>query len=169
MKIYTIGHSILTLNKFIQILIKNKIRCLVDVRSYPASKYVPYFNKDNLKKSLAQYKIKYYHIAELGGRRRYVTTVNTSIESPSFSSYAEYMMMPPFAEGMDKLKKIASKCTTAFMCSEGQWYRCHRRMISDRLEYDGWGVYHLGSGKPIRHEIWNISRLDENGYIIYDQ
>ncbi len=55
MKIFTIGHSTRTINKLIEILITNRIRYLVDVRSYPASTYVPEFNKDNLKLKLAKY------------------------------------------------------------------------------------------------------------------
>ncbi|XWV24904.1 hypothetical protein QJ856_gp0878 [Tupanvirus deep ocean] len=41
MKIYTIGHSNRPINAFIKILIENRIRCLVDVRSYPGSRTVP--------------------------------------------------------------------------------------------------------------------------------
>jgi len=33
-------------------------------------------------------------------------------------------------------------------------------MISDRLEFDKWRVYHLGiSKKPVRHQIWDVARL----------
>ena len=170
MDIYTIGHSIRTINQFIKILLLNKIRYVVDVRSYPGSKRVPWFNKEVLKLSLAKYKIKYKHIPELGGRRRNVSYIDTSIESKSFSSYAEYMRTPEFEIGLEKLKKIATKYKTAIMCSEAVYWRCHRRMISDRLTYDGWDVYHLGLGnEPKLHEIWDIARLDKNGQIVYDR
>jgi uncharacterized protein (DUF488 family) len=168
-KIYTIGHSIRKINSFIKILILNRIRCVVDVRSYPVSKFVPQFNKENLKRSLSKYDIKYVHILELGGRRHFPNLHHPSIQVTAFSSYAEYMMTEDFATGLKKLKKIATRCRTAVMCSEVLWWRCHRRMISDRLEYDGWEVYHLGLGKEkIRHQIWNISRLNKDNQIIYD-
>lgn len=169
-KIFTIGHSTRTLNRFIEVLIVNKIKCLIDIRSYPGSKYVPWFNQANLKKKLAQYKIKYYYIPELGGRRRYVNIHHPSILAPTFSSYAEYMMMDPFKKGLKELKKIARHCRSAMMCAEGVYWRCHRRMVSDRLTFDGWDVYHLGIKKdPIPHAIWDIAREDKNGEIIYDQ
>ena len=170
MDIYTIGHSTRTINKFIEILIKNKIRCLVDVRSYPGSKKVPHFNKETLGSKLAKYRIRYVHMPLLGGRRKLKTELHTSILSPGFSSYAEYMMMDNFQKGLSKLKSIAKRCRTAYMCAEGPWWRCHRRMISDRLEYDNWEVYHLGVGsEPVRHVVWEISRLYKDGEIIYDQ
>jgi uncharacterized protein (DUF488 family) len=80
------------------------------------------------------------------------------------------MMTNSFEKGLAKLIKIASKCKTAYMCAEALWWMCHRRMISDRLTFDGWNVYHLGIKKePILHEVWNIARLGSNGEIYYDK
>ena len=53
------------------------------------------------------------------------------------------------------------------MCTEVLWWSCHRRLIADRLEFDGWKVYHIGIGnKEIRHIIWNIARLNKKNQII---
>ena len=169
-KIYTIGHSTRPINSFIQILILNRIQCVVDVRSYPRSTVVPQFNEENLKKSLKKYHIKYIRIPELGGRRHFPNHNHPSIKIATFSSYAEYMMTESFMTGLKELKCIAKKYRTAIMCAEALWWRCHRRMIADRLIYDGWEVYHLGITKEkIRHSVWNISRLDKLNQIIYDK
>lgn len=171
MKIYTIGHSTKPLDLFIKILLDNDIQCLVDVRHYPYSQYVPMYNLEILAKNLKRNGIKYYHFEELGGRRRYKNRHHPSLQSKSFSSYAEYMMMPDFEKGLIILKKIARHCRSAIMCAESLWWRCHRRMIADRLEFDRWQVYHLGiSNKPKRHEIWNLARFNKkNRQIYYDK
>ena len=40
------------------------------------------------------------------------------------------------------------------MCAEAQWWRCHRRLISDALLVRGWDVLHLGlRAQPLRHEL----------------
>jgi len=170
MEIFTIGHSTRTIDEFIKILQDNNIKYVIDVRSYPSSKIVPWFDKDALKKTLAKFKIKYIHMLDLGGRRHNVSHVDTSIESKSFSSYAEYMRTDEFAKGIKKLKKIASKHRTVIMCSEAVYWRCHRKMIADRFTFDKWKVYHLGIGKkPMLHEIWNIARLNNKNQIIYDK
>lgn len=170
MKIYTIGHSSRKLNQFIKILIENKIRCLVDVRSYPGSGTFPYFNKKPLMKSLEKYKIRYVHIPELGGRRKITTNIHSSLEGPGFAGYADHMSSDEFKKGIRKLKSIARRCRTAYMCAEALWWSCHRRMISDRLFFDGWDVYHLGIKKePIEHQSWEIARMTDTGQIIYDQ
>jgi uncharacterized protein (DUF488 family) len=31
------------------------------------------------------------------------------------------------------------------MCAEAQWWRCHRRLVSDALVVRGWQVCHIGS------------------------
>jgi len=122
--IFTIGHSTLELAKFIQILLHNKIKCLVDVRSYPSSRAFPQYNKDNLAKSLSIFGITYIHIASLGGRRNFPNIHHPALTSKSFSSYAEYMIGPEFKKGIKDLKKIARGCRTAIMCSEAVWWRC---------------------------------------------
>lgn len=169
MKIYTIGHGTISIDEFISILKKYDIKCLADVRSYPGSAKFPQFGKVNLSKSLEDNGIKYIHIPDLGGRRTCKTTVHTSIKVKAFSCYAEHMVTSEFKSGYEQLLKIAKTCNTAIMCSETLWWRCHRRMISDRLTYDKWSVYHLGIGDPVLHTVWDVSRLDNNGQIIYDR
>ena len=46
-------------------------------------------------------------------------------------------------KGIEKLKKIASEFTTAFLCAERFPWRCHRRFIALRLVQDGWRVIHI--------------------------
>lgn len=168
MDIYTIGHSTLPLDKFIDILKKNNIKCLVDVRSYPGSSKFPHFNKAKFKKNLEGNNITYYHIPELGGRRRKISNIHTSIKLDSFAGYADHMLTEEFNKGMKELKKIARKCKTAYMCSESLYWKCHRRMISDKLVFEGWNVYHLGISKnDIKHEPWQIAKL-VNGKIYYN-
>src|SRR5690606_16257603 len=52
-KIWTIGHSTLSIDDFTAILHSFKIETLVDVRRFPGSKKFPQFNKDNLNISLS--------------------------------------------------------------------------------------------------------------------
>lgn len=168
-KIYTIGHGTKTLKEFIDILQKNKIQVLADIRSYPGSRMVPHYNKEKLEKSLSLHHILYIHIPELGGRRNFKNVHHPAIKEKGFSSYAEYMMTIPFLEGYSELQEIAKKYKTAYMCAETLYWQCHRRMVSDRLTFDKWKVYHLGMGKPIVHKIWDIAQMNKKGQIIYNK
>ena len=54
------------------------------------------------------------------------------------------------------------------MCAETLWWRCHRRMIADRLTLDGWTVMHLfAPGKSEPHVLWDAARTLD-GHLVYD-
>lgn len=58
-KVFTIGHSNLEIHEFINLLKQHNITALGDVRSHSYSRYLPHFNKDNLKKALLDANISY--------------------------------------------------------------------------------------------------------------
>lgn len=69
MTIYSIGHSNQPMEAFLELLHKHSVQALVDVRSYPYSKYVPHFNGPDLAHAAGQVHIQYHFMGkELGGR-----------------------------------------------------------------------------------------------------
>jgi uncharacterized protein (DUF488 family) len=142
--IWTIGHSTRPLQEFIQMLESFSIIQLVDVRHFPGSRKYPHFNKDELRVSLADAGIAYEHIEPLGGRRKpNPDSQNTSWRHAAFRGYADYMETQAFKDGIDRLEELAKNKTTAYMCSEAVWWRCHRSLVSDYLKVKGWLVYHI--------------------------
>ena len=57
--IFTIGHSAHPIEKLLGILTENRIRCVVDVRTYPSSKHHPQYNRPSLDKALSEMNIEY--------------------------------------------------------------------------------------------------------------
>ena len=55
--VYTIGYSGFEIKDFIQILKKNKISVVIDVRSSPYSQYYSDYNKKNLEARLKTFNI----------------------------------------------------------------------------------------------------------------
>jgi len=89
----------------------------VDVRTIPKSRHNPQFNGDELRKSLPKSKIRYEHIKALGGlRHAKKDSINLGWENASFRGFADYMQTEEFERGLNRLKKIAQKQTTAIMC-----------------------------------------------------
>ena len=69
MKLFTIGHSNYELETFISLLKKHEVNAVADVRSHPYSRFLPYFNRLELKKELAKEDIVYVFLGrELGAR-----------------------------------------------------------------------------------------------------
>lgn len=151
--IWTIGHSIRPLEEFVGMLQAFQIELLADIRSFPGSRKFPQFNKENLEISLPENNFEYTHLKKLGGRRKVKPdSKNTAWRNASFRGYADYMETEVFNEGLEELKRLASKKRTAYMCSEAVWWRCHRSMVSDALKVQGWKVNHImGVGKETEH------------------
>lgn len=168
-RIWTIGHGQRDLADFLALLRENGIASLADVRSFPGSRRYPHFGKDALAAALSTTGIGYVHIPELGGRRREVPgSPHTAIRVAAFRAYADHMTTDAFRAGLARLEELAREGPTAYMCSETLWWRCHRRMLSDRLTVNGWEVVHiLGPGKTEPHTLWEVARV-EGGRLVYD-
>lgn len=133
--IYTIGHSSLDIDTFIDILDSFDIDMVVDIRSFPTSKYSPQFNKDALSDSLYDADIEYIHMPELGGFRKVdpKSKKNLGWRNKSFRGYADYMQTQEFKKGINKLIEIAKNNNVVIMCAESVPWRCHRSLVSDAL------------------------------------
>ncbi len=132
-KLYTIGHSTRTLQEFLDILQAYQITYIVDVRTLPKSRHVPWFNEKPFKKSLQKHKIAYTHLSKLGGLRRTSrNSINSGWRNPRFRGYADYMQTSEFFEGLKALNKLIKKTKhVAIMCAEAVPWRCHRSLIAD--------------------------------------
>ena len=67
--IYVIGHSTMSAERFVSILLAHSITMLIDIRTIPKSRHNPQFNEDSLEKTLKKVGIGYVHLKELGGLR----------------------------------------------------------------------------------------------------
>ena len=54
--IFTIGHSTRAFEEFVESLKAHGVRCVVDVRRFPASRRHPHFNRDELAAELAKHR-----------------------------------------------------------------------------------------------------------------
>jgi uncharacterized protein (DUF488 family) len=169
-EVWTIGHSTRTLEHFVEMLHSFSIKMLVDIRSFPGSRRVPQFNKENLIVSMPANDIKYMHLKSLGGRRPvHKDSKNIAWKHPAFRGYADYMETGEFKKGIEELESIALKQRTAYMCSEAVWWSCHRSMVSDYLKLRGWEVYHImETGKATEHTYTQPAKII-NGQLSYHE
>ena len=144
---FTIGHSTRSIPEFVELLRASRIEVVVDVRTVPRSRTNPQFNRDVLPGSLAEFRIGYEHIAELGGLRGKTRSTGASPNpfwhNQSFRNYADYAQTPPFRTGLARLRQLGQEHCCAIMCAEAVWWRCHRRIIADYLMADGETVFHI--------------------------
>jgi uncharacterized protein (DUF488 family) len=168
-KIYSVGHGTRPTQDFVDVLRAAGVQVLADIRSAPGSRRHPQFGQAVLAASLAEAGIEYVHLRGLGGRRDAAPdSPHVALKVDAFRGYADHMASAEFAADYARLEALAREKPTAFMCAETLWWRCHRRMLSDRLTVDGWDVVHLlAPGKSEPHRLWDVARLVD-GRLVYD-
>jgi uncharacterized protein (DUF488 family) len=169
MDIWSVGHGARPLGDFLGVLTEAGIVTLADVRSYPGSRRHPQFGNRSLEAALREIGIKYVHLAGLGGRREpRPDSPHRELRVAAFRGYADHMTSAEFAAEYARLTALARDSRAAIMCAETLWWRCHRRLIADRLTVDGWTVTHLlGPGKSETHVLWETARIVD-GNLVYD-
>jgi uncharacterized protein (DUF488 family) len=169
--IYTVGHSTRGWDEFVDLLRGFAVQTLVDIRSLPGSRKYPHFNSEHMRVALPESGIDYVWLKALGGRRGKglrEASPNTGLRHPSFRNYADYMLTPEFAAGVDELLSLASSSRVAIMCAEAVYWRCHRRLVSDYLVAHGHTVLHIiGPGKPRPHTLTTEAVVTAERKIVY--
>ena len=167
--VWSVGHGTRPIEELVAVLREAGINALADVRSIPGSRRHPQFGQSALTASLVKAGIEYAHLRGLGGRRDAVpASPHVALKVDAFRGYADHMASAEFAMDYKHLVELARAKSTAFMCAEMLWSKCHRRMLSDRLTVDGWSVVHLISpGKSETHRLWQVARVVD-GRLVYD-
>jgi len=147
--IYTVGHSTHPLEKFLDLLQKFSITCLVDVRSVAASSYNPQFNKEPLANFLKDNGIIYLHFAEEFGARH---TDPDLLDEEGKVNFEYVRKSWNFKNGVERIWQGLDKgYTIALMCSESEPFDCHRfSMVSIALQKDGFEVKHILKDKTLK-------------------
>jgi len=169
--VYTIGHSTRTLDELIAALKGHGIATLVDIRTFPASRRLPHFNRESLETEMPKHGIAYVWMKELGGRRKKIRddSPNTGLRNDAFRNYADYMLTPEFERAIVRLLAIAQQGNTAIMCAERVYFQCHRMLVSDYLTAHGHVVLHIDDEKhePRQHKLMAEAHLVE-GQLFYN-
>lgn len=169
MTVWSIGHSTRSLTGFVDLLNACGVEQVADIRTVPKSRRHPHFHTDALALSLSRAGIAYVHLPRLGGFRRPAESPdNAAWRNRSFRAYADYALTEEFAVGLSQLRALASTKPTAMMCSELLWWRCHRRLIADRLLLAGEKVCHVAAlGRSSWHELTPFAQVGPDGHVTY--
>ncbi|WP_297273548.1 DUF488 domain-containing protein [uncultured Bacteroides sp.] len=146
-KIYTVGHSIQSIDEFYEMLYNYGINCIIDVRSIPFSQRVPQFNKEVLKQFLNRCGIIYAHFGtEFGARRTdcliHIIKDGIDIQQVNFEKGTTTF---DFQRGIQRLNNALSQGRTiCLMCTESNPLDCHRFSFISRYLYDNnYDVAHI--------------------------
>ncbi|HET6404833.1 MAG TPA: DUF488 domain-containing protein [Candidatus Thermoplasmatota archaeon] len=144
LRVWTVGHSSRDPGAFIALLAEAGVTRVVDIRTIPRSRHVPWADLDTLPKLLGAHGLLYSHLPALGGRRRPRTAPEDSAwRNEGFRGYADHMRTEEFARGLAALLEVAEREHAAIMCAEAVPWRCHRSLVADALLARGVEVLHI--------------------------
>jgi len=123
-RIFTFGHSVRPLFEFVEKLQENSIDVLVDVRTFPRSRFCPQYNQKALSEELAKIGITYlFKGRNLGGKEENID----------------------YEETIDELVVMVKEGQIiCVMCSEADYKKCHRHeMLEPSFAQRGVSVRHI--------------------------
>ena len=163
------GHSTHSLDGLLALLTPHRVARVVDVRRMPRSRRHPQFNLEALAAELPRRGVDYRHLPALGGRRLpRRDSPNGGWEHEAFRGYADYALTDEFAAALEELCAAARERPTAVMCAEALWWRCHRRLIADRLTALGSTVSHIAAdGGLTEHQLPPFAIVDADKSVRY--
>ena len=174
LQLFTFGHGTAGRDELAELLRGAGIERVVDVRRFPGSRRNEAASRGQIAELCAELGIEYRWDERLGGRRS--LDAEQDAASPdkwwrikAFRAYAAWTRGPEFAAAMIELIDGLPQASTAVMCSESVWWRCHRRIIADvAVMLHGVEVIHLlPGGRRSTHEPSAGARI-EDGQLIWD-
>lgn len=137
----TIGQGAREIRDFVEVLRRNEVAFLVDVRSRPRSGFRPEFSRSPLDVALRPHGIRYVFMGDLLGG----TPDDPSCYVNGKVDYAACRDKEFFRLGLERLRSaIRQGHTVCLMCSEGHPGQCHRsKLIGVALADSGIEVDHI--------------------------
>lgn len=145
-RLLTIGHSNHSAEHFQQLLVQHGVEVLVDVRSWPHSRYVEWADRSRTAEVARMAGARYLFLgSELGGR----PDGDEFYDAEGHVLYGRVARSARFRAGLARLRQGAERYRVAIMCSEEDPAACHRRLlVSKVLLGEGWTVDHIrGDGR----------------------
>jgi uncharacterized protein (DUF488 family) len=127
--IYTIGYEGLSVDGFLDVLVQNGIRQLIDVRNNPiARKYG--FHKSTLNRLCRDLDIDYIHVPELGIPCEFRQNLDTQADRDRLFDLYERTILVQNHEKVKEVAHLLSHKASALMCMEAQPCQCHRSRLA---------------------------------------
>ncbi len=140
--IFTIGYEGKDIDSFLNILIKNEINLLIDVRKNPFSMNFS-FTRDKLKNYLGKTGIEYLHIPELGVDGELRENLFTIKDYQNLFKQYEATTLVQQHEQVLRIIKLSENHRMALMCFEANKNMCHRGIIANSIEKQYGVVTHI--------------------------
>ncbi len=140
--IFSIGYEGKDIDLFLDLLIQNGINVLVDIRANPFSMNFA-FTKNKLVQSLESAQIEYLHLPELGISGEHRQSLETAEDYAKLFEFYSASILPAQMHKVKELAELGKNKRIALMCFEADKTKCHRGIVSEKIEQLNKTVTHL--------------------------
>lgn len=131
--LFTIGYEGISLEMYLQKLVKNNIKLLVDVRKNPLSMKFG-FSKTLLKRYCNSLEIEYFHIPEVGINSDKRKELETQADYDRlFADYRNTTLMESISSQIQILDLLKEYKRIALTCFEAEPCQCHRSHLAEAI------------------------------------
>ncbi len=131
--LYTIGYEGISLEEYLNRLIKNDVKVLVDVRNNPLSMKFG-FSKTKLKNFCSSLNIEYVHIPQVGIQSDQRQQLNFQADYDKlFGIYKNLNLKKTIAYQKQILDLLMQKKRIALTCFEANICKCHRKHLAEAI------------------------------------
>jgi uncharacterized protein (DUF488 family) len=145
MRIYTIGFTQKTAERFFTLLQEHKVGRLIDIRLNPRGQLAGFAKQEDLAYFLHRIAgCDYSHLVELAPADEILSEYRKDHDWPRYERRFEALMEQRNVPGcLDRTTFEAWTC--CLLCSEATPERCHRRLVAERLarHWPGTEIVHL--------------------------
>jgi uncharacterized protein (DUF488 family) len=145
MKLYTIGFTQKSAERFFSLLRENGIERVVDIRLHPGGQLAGFAKQDDLRFFLARLAdCDYHHLPLLAPSEELFSDYRRNRDWERYTQRFEALMderqVPDVLE-----RRLFEERVACLLCSEASPERCHRRLVTERLarHWPGVEVIHL--------------------------
>ena len=143
-KIYTAGYEKLQVDGFLNLLLQNGIRRLLDVRGNPVSRRYG-FHKSTLSRMCEKLDIEYKHVPEVGIPSSWRTDLNCFQDYQTLFDRYEEQILPHQGQWIKQLATWQKETPSVLVCQEANPDFCHRsRLANHVMGVSNLSVAHLG-------------------------
>ena len=149
--LFMIGHSNHPLELFKQMLEREKIAVLYDIRMIPFSRYVPQYNQTTFPETLESWGISYLYRSDIGPR----VEGDTPLYDKNGFNYDKALNRERIIEGLKLLvSDLKEEDNIAIMATKKEPLECHRFLVLSRVLQDmGHTIKHILPEETVETQI----------------
>jgi uncharacterized protein (DUF488 family) len=127
--VYTVGYEGITVDGLLDLLLRQGMRRLVDVRSNPIARRYG-FHKETLRRLCADVDIGYIHLGSLGVPSVWRSDLSDEASYARLFDRYEKEILPAQTAAVQKAAELVSEMPSALMCMEADHHSCHRSKLA---------------------------------------